>query len=152
MQCSLTVYRNQSRPHQVHLVAHQDDGVVSVGALHQVQLQLGLGDGQTGGVGDAEDDEGGLGVQLTGVALNEDEFRLDILQHDADTGLVGGLARVVGVDIVRVEELLSQSCLPNPRPSNQLDAGGKYHYRSCQSGHFVVLKGSRQPDIVFTLF
>ena len=126
------MYRNQSCPDKVHLVPHQDDGVVRVGALHHVQLKLGLGDGEAGGVGDAEDDEGGLGVQLTGVALDEYEFCLDILQHDADTGLGGGLARVVGVDIVRVEELLSQSCLANPRPSNQLDAAGKYHYRSCQ--------------------
>ena len=145
------MYRDQSGPDQVHLVAHQDDGVVSVGALHHVLLQLGLGHGEAGGVGDAEDDEGGLGVQLTGVAVYEDEFRLHILQHDADTGLEGGLARVVGVDIVGVEELLPQSCFPDPWPSYQLDAGGKYHYRNCQplSGHFVVLTGSR---IVFTLF
>ena len=118
---AVTVYRHQAGPDKVHLVAHQYDGVVIAGPVHQVQLEFTLRQGQAGGVRHAEDDEGGLGVQVGGVPVQEDDLSLHVLQHDADTRVVGALARVVGVDVVWVEELVPQSGLAHPGPPHQLD-------------------------------
>ena len=121
---AVTVYRHQAGPDKVHLVAHQYDGVVIAGPVHQVQLEFTLSQGEAGGVRHAEDDEGGLRVQLSRVSIDENNFCLHVLQHDADTGVLGALATgVVGVDVVRVEELLPQGRLPHPRAPDQLDTG-----------------------------
>ena len=142
-QCALTIYGNLPVPDEINFVSDDNDGFrVEVTGLPEA-LEQGLGLPESGRVGDAEDNEHTVALwpalptsllilarakrllptvssfnahlRLFWIHVKEDQLSFPILKHDADTRLRdGGPGGLIGVDIVRGEEVVDQGGLANP--------------------------------------